>query len=330
MRFRRTSSTMVAVVACLAALSATAHAAPVVTPLASFAAPGCTGACGQGSTMGPDGALYVTDPKTGRVLRIAPSTGATTTFARGLPLPVLPIGGAVDVAFLGGTAYVLVALTDPSGTDPDIVDGLFRVNADGSVTPVADVGAFSATHLPPVFDAPAGNPFALEVFEDGFLMTDGNHNRILRVTPAGDISQLLQLGNVVPTGLEVTQGIALFAQAGPVPHLPQNGRVMVFKPGLAPVIQLTAGVRLAVDVELGLGHTFLALSQGIHPGGDPATPASPNTGSLMRIVARNRVTTLVSRLDRPTSLEVVGTTAFVVTLGGDVLRIDDAYGPPFG
>jgi hypothetical protein len=34
---------------------------PVVRELATFAAPGCSGGCGSGSTIGPDGALYVTD-----------------------------------------------------------------------------------------------------------------------------------------------------------------------------------------------------------------------------------------------------------------------------
>ena len=36
---------------------------PVVRELATFAAPGCVGGCGSGSTVGPDGALYVTDGK---------------------------------------------------------------------------------------------------------------------------------------------------------------------------------------------------------------------------------------------------------------------------
>jgi hypothetical protein len=34
---------------------------------------------GAGSTVGPDGALYVTAPAAGRITRVDPSTGATTT-----------------------------------------------------------------------------------------------------------------------------------------------------------------------------------------------------------------------------------------------------------
>jgi hypothetical protein len=66
---------------------------------------------GVGSTIGPDGALYVTENTSGKISRVDPHTGAITTFASGLPKPAFPdypFGGAVDVAFLGKTAYVLV------------------------------------------------------------------------------------------------------------------------------------------------------------------------------------------------------------------------------
>ena len=39
----------------------------------------------SGSTVGPDGALYVTHGSTGSITRVDPRTGATTTFAGGLP-----------------------------------------------------------------------------------------------------------------------------------------------------------------------------------------------------------------------------------------------------
>ena len=71
--------------------------APEATLLASF------GARGSGSTIGPDGALYVTAPAEGTVLRIDRRTGDVTEYASGLP-PILAdvgLGGAMDVAFLG-------------------------------------------------------------------------------------------------------------------------------------------------------------------------------------------------------------------------------------
>ena len=35
-------------------------------------------------------------------------------------------------------------------------------------------------------------------------------------------------------------------------------------------------------------------------------------------------------LDRPTSVEMINNTAYVVTLGGEVWRVDNIAGPPFG
>src|SRR5690242_13416737 len=95
------------------------------TPTASLLASGIQGAIG--STVGPDRALYVTEGKTGRVLRVDPNTGETTVFASGLPPSIIPgLGGPMDVAFLGHTAYVLVTLVDP-GVGGKSVDGIYRV-----------------------------------------------------------------------------------------------------------------------------------------------------------------------------------------------------------
>src|SRR5512133_3366575 len=50
----------------------------------------------KGSTVGPDGALYVTEGAAGRISRVDPLTGRSTTFASGLPRRVIPVGGAID------------------------------------------------------------------------------------------------------------------------------------------------------------------------------------------------------------------------------------------
>src|SRR4029453_2427001 len=53
---------------------------------------------GSGSTVGPDGALYVTEGVAGRITRVDPRTGETTTFASCLPPAITTLGGGV----LGG------------------------------------------------------------------------------------------------------------------------------------------------------------------------------------------------------------------------------------
>jgi hypothetical protein len=305
----------------------------VVRELASFAAPGCTGGCGSGSTIGPDGALYVTDGKAGRVLRVNPATGAVSTFASGLPPSVAPIGGAMDVAFEGHTAYVLVTLVGPALGQPDVVDGIYRIDHDGTATPVADIGAWSTLHPPATdFFVASGVQYAMQPFHGGFFVTDGHHNRVLRVTRQGDVSELIAFGDVVPTGLELSGRTLYVAQAGPVPHLPEDGKIVALTSRSGTATEVASGARLDVDVEFGPGHRLYGLSQGIWdlpPVPENAgLPASPNTGSLMRVNHDGTFTSVVDGLDRPTSLEFIGNTAFVITLTGKVVRIDNISSHP--
>ena len=124
----------------------------MITPSAASAAPqspaptatqlvtGLEG--GSGSTIGPGGALYVTEGAAGRISRVDPRTGEITTFASGLPKSIIGIGGAIDVAFIGKTAYVLVTLVGPDVGGSDVV-GIYRVDGPDSFTVVADIGAFA-------------------------------------------------------------------------------------------------------------------------------------------------------------------------------------------
>jgi hypothetical protein len=88
---------------------------------------------GAGSTVGPDGALYVTEPLAGRVSRVDPASGRLTTFTSGLPASIIGLGGVMDVAFIGHTAYVLVTLAAPDVGGSNI-DGIYRVDGPHSFT----------------------------------------------------------------------------------------------------------------------------------------------------------------------------------------------------
>lgn len=308
---------------------------PVISPLAMFGS-----GLGSGSAIGPDGALYVTDGNAGRLLRIDRRSGRTTMVASGLPPQVLGIGGAMDVAFLGGTPYVLVtmvggAIATPDGLIPygDGIDGIYRLERGGTFTVVADIGAWSAAH-PPATDwfLTTGVQYALDVVDGAFVVTDGHHNRVLRVDRAGTITVLASFADVVPTGIEVSRGRVYIAQAGPVPHRPSDARVVEVSVRTGAVTTVgsgrgATGPGLTVDVERGRDGTLYALLQGVWdlaPTPDnEGSPASPGTGQLVAIAPDGTFRTIADHLDRPTSLELVGDTAYVVTLGGTVVRIDD-------
>jgi hypothetical protein len=289
---------------------------------------------GSGSTVGPGGDIYVTENLAGRVSRVNPRTGEVSTFAESLPPAALVfgdfgIGGAVDVEFIGSTAYVLVAMVGfPFGGS---IDGIYRVDGPSTFTIIADIGAWSAANPPSTpFDLPQGVQFAMEPYRGGFLVSDGHHNRVLWVTRDGEISEVHQFGNIVPTGLEVQGNTIHVAQAGASPHVPADGKIVALTAGSSTEDEIASGAPLLVDVERGRGITMFGLSQGIWDGLFPGSPAMPDTGSLVQLDDSGGFTTVATGLDRPSSMQIIGNTAYVVTLDGEVWKIPNIASPPFG
>jgi hypothetical protein len=165
----------------------------------------------------------------------------------------------------------------------------------------------------------------MQPYRNGFLVTDGHHNRVLRVRLSGAISVFSDFNaDVVPTGLDRIGRAVLVGQAGPVPHVPSTGRVVaICRPG-GEAAEVAVGAPLLVDVEV-RRHTVYGLAQGYWPyEGQPdheGYPAAPDTGLLMRADRHGQFRAVASRLDRPTSFELIGNRAFVITLTGKVLKI---------
>ena len=323
--------------AAMAAPTVSAHdrGDPVVTRLAEFGSDDFV----TGSTIGPDGALYVTDGAAGAVLRIDRRSGRVAPYADGLPPKAfqgVDIGGPVDVAFAGRTAYVLVTLVsgtilgeppEPFG-DPEAENGLYRIERDGSNTLVADLGQWSVDNPPePAFFVDTGVHFALERYRGGFLVTDGHHNRVLWVDRHGSIHEFATFGNVVPTGLETAFGRVFVTQMGPIPHIPEDGKVVALRRGREPR-EVASGASMLIDVERGPHGKLYALSQGQWDGVGEGSRALPDTGRLVVVGRHGELTPVVDGrgqelvLDRPTSVEFVGATAYVVSVTGDVYRVD--------
>ena len=312
--------------------SAQVRGGPVVTEFASFG----DGSYTTGSTIGPDGALYVTDGSAGSVLRVDRRTGRVSTYATGLPTKAFAtdIGGPVDVAFVGRTAYVLVTLVsgeifgEPFG-DPAAKNGIYRLERGGAFTLVADIGQWSIDNPPvPAIFIDTGVHYAMESSRGGFLVTDGHHNRVLWVSGRGSVKEVVAFGNVVPTGLEVTKGRAFITQAGPIPHEPEAGKVLVLG-RRSGATEIASGASMLMDVERGPNGKLYALSQGRWDGVAEGTPALPDTGRLVIVERDGSLTPVVDRhrrelvLDRPTSMEIMGDTAYIVSVEGVIYRVTD-------
>jgi hypothetical protein len=147
----------------------------------------------------------------------------------------------------------------------------------------------------------------------------------------GEVIEVIAFDNIVPTGLAVSGRTVYMAEAGPVPHPPEDGRIVAFSPRSTVAREVASGASLLVDVEFGRGRLLYGLSQGPGiPGAPDGAPAQPNTGALVQVNQNGTLGVVAGPLDRPTSLEFIGNTAYVVTLPGEIWRIDGVSGPPYG
>ena len=236
-RFTRYTATALTALAC--AGTGALHADPLARPGGSKpAAAGpsfTTYATGltspRGLTFGPDGLLYVAEagvgggqfpsdirpgcreivnvfsPYTagysGRVLRVR-RDGTTEVFVDGLPSATDATGvnfGPTDVAFLGGTLYVLIELGGCSHALPENLPAILRVNPDGTTTNVANLNAWLAAN-PPFFindntdptktDFEPGGVFH-SMFADGryLYVVETNRGMLLRVDPRKGVIEKL-------------------------------------------------------------------------------------------------------------------------------------------
>lgn len=302
--------------------AANAHR-PSPTPDVTLLASGLSG--GFGSAVGPDGALYVTEPSIGEISRIDPRTGAVTTFASGLPVNVSTggaFGGAFDVAFVRGTAYALVTFVsaDVGGTS---LGGIYRIDSPSTSTLVADIGTWAAAHPPTTaYFVPTGVQYAFEPYKGGFLVTDGHHNRVYQVGLDGSIAVRIAFENVVPTGLDVRGRTVYMTESGPVPHTPESGMIVTFGSRSTAATTVASGAPLMVDVKLGRGQVY-GLAQGVWPlGGPEGSPAAPDTGQLVKVGHHGTLDVVADGLDQPVSFQLIRDKAYVVTLGGEVWTVD--------
>jgi hypothetical protein len=260
----------------------------------------------------------------GRISKISPA-GDVSTVVDALPSsqtsPALGslVSGVSSVAFIGNQLYGLLAGAGCSHGVPDIPNGVFRVDAGGTWTLIADLSAFiQANPVANPDDAdfePDGTWYSMAAYKHNLYPMESNHGELDKVTPAGAISRVVDisahLGHVVPTaiarhGVWYIANLGLFGAAdGAMPDehvwkLTPSNHFKVRGSGIEQVLGLAFR-----------GGKMYALEMSTTPGGP-----TPGTGAIVRVRAGHPAETIVSGLVFPTGMTIGRDGSFYVSEQG--------------
>jgi plastocyanin/sugar lactone lactonase YvrE len=293
----------------------------------------------KGMVFAPDGTLYVAESgrpgevmvplpvnfggtgpigTNARVSRIAVG-GQRQDFITGLPNVGLYGGiemlGATGLAYLGGTLFEVAA------GHITVSPAVSRVSADGKLQPIADLGAYNRAHPASRENGdavPMGNPYDVVALGDNLYITDGNYERILKVTPQGAVSTLVDFpGDPTTVGAAAAPDGSLYvAQFGTAPYTPGSSRVdRVTLDGVA-TEGVVKNLTTPVDVAFGPDGSLFVLQYAAQF--DPVRLRYvPSGGEVRRVNADGTTSVVISGLMFPTAMTFGPDGALYVTNYGN-------------
>jgi sugar lactone lactonase YvrE len=286
---------------------------------------------------------------TGRIVKVDPATGKVTVVADHLPSNAGGEGdsvGPADVAFMGNTLYYIQTHAGAAyGFPATTPTGLYKVNGDGTVTLVANYGAFADANPSKSVSSgsakdlePGGNPYSMTVRDGNFYVVDGNRNAVVKITPAGAISYFAQMDtDITTTGITYSgDGPFYVSTLGPFPFSAADGRIYRVGYPTGTITQVASGISSLTDVEFGPGGQLYAVNF-MDQATDPNSPLpwTPFTGKLMKVdPATGTFTPIVSGFVATTFVVFNGNTAYVTNNSvpalapGEIWQIDNVSSLP--
>jgi plastocyanin len=319
----------------------------------------------RGFTWGADGELFLALAGTGGPDQVIGEdgtefpffTGMTSSIVRvegGCTVPVAEgiasflwtdpgwIWGVMDLAILDGQLYALLGGGGADVGMPENANGVYRVNADGTIALIGDLSAFFREN-PPSFTpwdyGADGSLFDMEAGTDRLWISEAVGGRLLTVTPAGEIALIADLSeaHMVPTGIAVAPEGGAYVN---------HETVVPFPDGAATVIHVAAdgtqtdhwtGLTAGTDLVMGPDGTLYAAEMATG-NLDEAPYLRPDTGQIVRQTGPDSHEPVVTDIDYPVFLGFGPDDALYLTYPafgpdagegqGALLRIDLSVGTP--
>jgi hypothetical protein len=270
--------------------------------------------------------------------------GKLTVLATGLP-SLLSAGGDIigvaDVAFLDGNLYALIAGGGCSHGNPDLPNGIVKVNLNnGKWSYITDLSVFYLEHpaaYPSAGDfEPDGVPYSMIANNERLFVVEPNHGTISATTTDGATKQIIDLslsyGHIVPTSIAANNDNLYVGNLGLFPIASQWERITTLSknlnfidttPGLETkpadlnkfrIANSRAGFTTVVSVKFGPDGLLYALELSDTPGGFP----NPGDGKVVRLNANGTIQTVVTGLSLPGGMTFGPDNALYITNAGDL------------
>jgi hypothetical protein len=186
-----------------------------------------------GDTPGPEGSPFSGGTTAGiAVVR----DGEVSMLASGLASAIMRdvdwVWGVNDVAILGDQLYALLGGGGVGAGNPEQPSGVYLITADGAAALVADLGTWvdanPVAHTPPEGAPNGGSFFDMAPVGEALWVVDAVNGQVLQVTPAGEITRIVDLseGHPVPSGIAADPaGGAYVADLTPAPYVEGSAKV---------------------------------------------------------------------------------------------------------
>lgn len=299
----------------------------------------------RGFAFGPDGSLFTASggsrERPAGVDRVV--DGCPSRFVDDLPRAGVAFGavaGVADLAFLGDQLFALVAGGDTDRSD--FPNGIYRVGSEGSMELMGDLSAFIQENpveaKPGDFDGD-GQPYAMVATsaDDGFFVTEGNSNQLLRVSLDGTVVRIADLsaGHPIPTGVALRPGGGVYVSFLTRAPYPEGGSRVVLIASDGTSQEVWSGLSLVTALAVDGAGELYALEMATGYGDDPSAIA-PGSGRVVRRTGPTTGTAVVEGLALPVAMEFgpdgglfVAGPAFGADAGeGRIVRIDLAGSLP--